>query len=164
MIIAKKIIGKVEDRVFAGRDVEWIDVPSFEAAKRILRRKTESGLEIAIELPRGSYLSDGAVIADTGDAIIAIRRQPEEALVIRFDSTADLELVVEDASRIGHTFGNQHIPIEVHGLEIRVPVTTSQSVIEHTLGHIGLRAAKTSFEQVRFALDKGFQEDSHHGH
>jgi urease accessory protein len=163
MIIARKIIGKVGDKMFAGRGVDWIDVPSFEATKRIMRCKTESGTEISIELPRGSYLSDGAVVADTGDVIIAIRRQPEDALVIRFDSTTDTEMLVEDVAKVAHAFGNQHIPMEVHGLEIRVPITTSQSVMEHTLEHIGLRVAEASFTKVSFALEEP-QGGSHHEH
>ena len=164
MIIARNIIGKVGNPIFADRKVDWIDVPSFEATKRIMRCKTELGTEIAIELPRGSYLSDGAVIADTGDVIIVIRRQPEDALVIRFDRTADPEILVEDVAKVGHAFGNQHLPMEVDGLEIRVPITTSQSVMEHTLEHIGLRVAEASFKKVKFALEEGFQGGSHHGH
>jgi len=164
MIIAKNIIGKVEDEIFSNKNIEWINVKSFEAKSRIMRCKTELGTDVAIDLPRGSYLSDGSVIADTGDTIIAIRRQPEEALIVRFDSTADLKLLVEDAARISYAFGNQHIPIEVHGLELRVPITTSQSVMEHTLEHVALRVAEVSFEKVKLALKEGFQEGSHHEH
>lgn len=164
MIIAREIMGKTEDKRFAGKEIDWIDVPSFEATKRIMRRKTESGKEVYIELPRGSYLSHGAVIFDSDNYIVAIRRKPEEAMIIRFDGNSKTEILAEDIARVAHAFGNQHLPMEVFGLEIRIPITTSQSAMEHTLEHIELRVAEVSFTKVQFALDEMTKGGGHHEH
>ena len=51
--------------------------------------------------------------------------------------------------RIGHAFGNQHVPIEVEGGEIRVPITTSPEIAARTVSALGLEGAEIALALVR---------------
>jgi urease accessory protein len=144
-----EIIGDVDDPRFAGRVVEWLSVTSGDAAKRRLRVLGDCGTDVAVDLPRGSYLRHGAVLADDGDRVIVVERATEEAIVIRLDSGPPEELVAS-AARIGHAFGNQHVPVEVENGEIRVPVTTSRQVAEQTVRSLDLPGVAIEFRHVRF--------------
>ena len=151
MLLVEEILGRGGDPRYAGRSVDRLLVTSSAAAKRRLRARTEAGTDIALDLPRGSYLEHGAVLFDDGERIIVAVRKPEEALVIRLSSTLDRAEVVRQAASIGHAFGNQHVPLEVVEGEIRVPITTSRDIAAATVERLALEGAEVSFDLVEFA-------------
>src|SRR4030088_1611446 len=105
MLSVGQILGHRDDPSFRGRRVEPLRVDSTEAAKRILRRTTDAGTDVAISLPRGSYLADGAVLADDGERIVVVERVPEAAVVVSFSPSLSRAQLIEAAARVGHAFG-----------------------------------------------------------
>ena len=144
-----EIVGEVDDPRFAGRLIERVVVASSDAAKRRLRAVGDRGTDVAVDLPRGSYLRHGAVLADDGERVIAVERAPEEAIVIRLDPLRESRELVACATRIGHAFGNQHVPVEVEDCEIRAPVTTSREIAEQTVRGLELSGVAIEFRSVR---------------
>jgi urease accessory protein len=149
-----EILGDAGDPRFAGRRVERLAVSSGDAAKRRLRAVSEAGTDVAVDLPRGSYLYHGAVLADDGERVIAVERAPEEAIVVRLDAALAPAELIACAAGLGHAFGNQHVPVEIEGGEIRAPVTTSREVAEQTVRSLGLQGIEIEFRLVRLGSSK----------
>jgi urease accessory protein len=162
MLALGEILGDEHDPGFAGRRVECVAVAWDVASKRRLRRDTDAGTDVAIDLPRGSYLADGAVLHDDGERIVVVRRRPEPALVVCFDPSAPPEQLVDQALRLGHAFGNQHVPVDIHGAEAHVPLTTSEAVARATVEALGLSAVRVEVAPV--ALGRGRPLAVGHGH
>ena len=146
MLIVREILGKLDEPRFAERRVERLPVDWAQAAKRRLRRDTDSGTDVAVDLPLGAYLADGAVLHDDGKRVVAVARTPEPALVVRFDAGLPPAALVEGAARLGHAFGNQHVPLEVDGSTVRAPLTTSEAVALATVDALGLEGAAVTIE------------------
>ncbi len=96
------ILGDLADGRFAGRDVDPVSLTSADAAKRRLRLRSARGVDLAVDLPRGSYLRDGAVLLDDGERVVAIERRAEEAVVVRLaPDLAPAELLRQAEEMIG---------------------------------------------------------------
>jgi urease accessory protein len=150
MLLVTSILGRANEARFASRTVERILITSAEASKRRLRGRTDAGSDVAIDLPRGAYVEDGAVLLDDGERIVVAVRKPEEAAVIRFATSLEHAELVRQAALIGHAFGNQHVPIEVVDGEVRVPITTSQDIAAATFERLDLDGAAITFAAVAF--------------
>jgi urease accessory protein len=147
----ESILGQRDDPRFAGREVDELPVRWAEAGRRRLRRSTASGRDAAIDLPRGAFLADGAVLGDDGTRIVVVRRTPEPALVIGISGSLAPDERVEQAALLGHAFGNQHVPVDVAGAELRVPLTTSEAVARFTVEALGLEGLTLRVEDVALA-------------
>jgi urease accessory protein len=148
MELVREILGSAGEPRFSGRRVEPLVIDWAEASKGRLRRSAEGGTDVAIDLPRGSYLADGAVLVDDGERIVVVRRRREAALVVRLDPGAGHEALVRAAVLLGHALGNQHVPVEIDGLELRVPLTTSEEVALATVDRLGLPVARIEIAEV----------------
>jgi urease accessory protein len=172
MHVVREILGSEHDPRFRRRRVEPLLVDSVEASKGRLRRTAEGGTDIAIDLGRGSYLAEGAVLLDDGERIVVVRRRPERALIVHLDAAAGKEALVRAAVLLGHAIGNQHVPVEIDGLELRVPLTTSEAVARATVDRLGLSVVRIEVADVALGLDRPLaaghshaSADAHgHGH
>jgi urease accessory protein len=164
MLLATSILGRADEARLASRRVERLMLTSADASKRRLRGRTDAGSDIAIDLPRGTYVEDGAVLIDDGDRIVVAVRKPEEGAVIRLASSLEHGELVRQATLIGHAFGNQHVPIEVVDGEVRVPITTSREIAAATLERLELGDATVTFGLVAFGRQRPLaaQQSSHH--
>ena len=161
MLLAREIIGDADEERFAGRRVERLLVASHDASKRRLRGLTDAGTDVAVDLERGSYLRDGAVLGDDGERIVVAERAPEQAMVVRLSPGLRPEELLAQAVSLGHAFGNQHVPVEVDGAEIRVPITTSREVAAETVRALGLERAEVTFELVRLGRERPLAAPAH---
>jgi urease accessory protein len=151
VLLLDEILGDRHDPRFAEREVDELPVSWAEAGRRRLRRTTASGVDAAIDLPRGGFLADGAVLADDGARIVVVARTLEPALVLRLSETLSVDERVQRAALLGHAFGNQHVPVDVEGAEIRVPLTTSEAVARFTVAALGMSGVSIAVEDVALA-------------
>lgn len=163
MLTVHGIIGTIDEARFRGRVVEHLVVESAEAARPRLRRLTDRGTDVAVDLPRGTYLREGAVLLDDGERIIVVERKPEDAAIVRFPRSLAREDLICDAVRLGHAFGNQHVPLEVEDGEVRIPVTTSRDVVLETMRTAGVGADAVRFGRLALGRDRPLAAPSH-GH
>jgi urease accessory protein len=163
-VYATDVLGHVGEDRFEDRQVVDLPVAWDEASRRRLRRVAADGTDVAIDIPSGEYLADGTVIHDDGERVIAVRRSPEPALVVRFDSTLPRERAIEQALAVGHAFGNQHVPVEVEGGEAHVPLTTSEAVARATVAALALEGVTTTVTEVALGSVKPLSGGHGHGH
>lgn len=161
-LTVNRILGDRYDPGFHGRRVECLQLDCAEAAKRILRRVTDAGTDVAISLQRGSYLTDGAVLADDGERIVVVERRPEPALLVSFSSELDRTALIAAAVKIGHAFGNQHVPLEVGSDEVRIPITTSGELARETVARLELPGVRTQLAEVKLGCRSALSVGSTH--
>lgn len=166
-VLVQSLIGHVGDPAFGARPADVVLLDSTEAAKRRLRRRSERGRDVALDLPRGTFLAAGAVLADFGDEILVAARRPERVLVASFAPGLDRDLLCRQALALGHALGNQHVPIEVAGGELRIPVTTSEEVLAAAVRRLGLEGLELRWADVPLAERHPLAGHGHgheHGH
>ena len=164
MLAVREILGAAGEPRFAGRRIERLTLDAAEAARPRLRRKTDAGTDVAVDLPRGSYLRHGAVLADDNERIVVVERTAEETLVVRLAVSLSPEELLRQAVALGHAFGNRHVPVEVVNREVRVPVTTSRELALDTVRGLGLTGAETSFAYVRLGCERPLEFAVRHAH
>ncbi|MFN8201989.1 MAG: hypothetical protein U0S48_05460 [Solirubrobacteraceae bacterium] len=164
MLAVRGPIGTEDEARFAGRTREHVRVTWDEASKRRLRRTTEAGTDVAVTLDRDGYLADGDVLDDDGARIVVVRRPLERALVVRLDPASDRAVRLRAAVLLGHAFGNQHVPLEVDGDEVRVPVTTSEAIALQTVAALELPATRARIETVALGARRPLTGGGGHHH
>ena len=152
-LVIREIAGSADDPELAGRRRDPLEVGSEEAPRRRLRGVTAGGIEVALDLPRGSFLSEGTVLHDDGEGIIVVERKPEPALVVRLDPSLPTARLVEETSRVGHWAGNQHLLLETVGTEIRIRITAPAELMLRAIAPLGLTGAEVSIDRLRFARE-----------
>ncbi|GMA62758.1 urease accessory protein UreE [Alicyclobacillus fastidiosus] len=105
------IRGREDDFPDCARDELLLE--SDDLARRVFRKKTASGREVKVSLPRNTILRPGDVLLVEDGCIVVVRVVPEWVLVVR-------PTTFEQIAEAGHQLGNRHIPIQIYDDEIIV--------------------------------------------
>lgn len=115
---------------------EKLKISRMELEKRILRRKTDRGTDVGLNLESGVKLRHGDVIKN-GDMKIVVEQLPEKIITVRLKNKEMTEVMV----LLGHIIGNRHRPISIKKDEISFPIQADsekevftklfQSIINH---------------------------------
>jgi urease accessory protein len=153
-LLIRAILGHADDADFVGRRRDPLAVASDEARRHRLRSVTAGGTSVALDLPRGSFLHEGAVLHDHGKTIIVVARAAEPALLVGLDPDLPRELLLDQAARVGHWAGNQHLLLEARANEIRVRIATTPELMIRGARELDLPGAEISVASVQFACDQ----------
>ena len=179
MILVEKTLGNIRDQAWKGATIEDLVLEQWEAPKSRLRKSTQSGIELAISLPRTEHLHDGDVLYhDPAAGRVVVARIPlKEVMVIEMGALDDmpqsdmLRLVFE----IGHALGNQHWPAIIKDRTIYVPLSVDRKVMTsvmktHAFNHATIHfepgeavAERLDPKEIRF-LFAGADATPHHHH
>ncbi len=97
------------------RSIDWLQLEWFEASKRILRKQTRSGNDIALKFPdRNPVLTQGDVLYEDDTFIIAVDILPCDVLAIQPASLFEMASVC-------YEIGNKHLPLFYEKDELLVP-------------------------------------------
>lgn len=161
---AEAILGHTDDPQFAGRRRHQVTIAWGDAAKQRQHVVADTGLDVRILLPRGSFLADGAVIADDGEQVVVVRRPAEPAITVRFEDNAD----VDGARRmllLGYALGNQHAPIDVGQDTLAAPLFTSVVAAEAMLADLGVAGSVADVPLAAAGWSRTSGDSSHaHAH
>jgi urease accessory protein len=115
---------------------EKLKISRMELEKRILRRKTDRGTDVGLNLDSGVKLHHGDVIKN-GDTKIVVEQLPEKVIIVKLKNKNMADVMV----LLGHIIGNRHRPISIQGDEISFPIQADsekdvftklfQSIINH---------------------------------
>ncbi|MDQ6901451.1 MAG: urease accessory protein UreE [Bacteroidota bacterium] len=98
------------DRFVDALEIEW-----YETNKRILHKKTKSGIEIILKfLGENPDLKDGDILWEDKHTIIAVEIISGECLVIEPQSMLS-------ASSVCYEIGNKHLPLFYEGNQLLIP-------------------------------------------
>jgi urease accessory protein len=159
-----KLLGHRQDDRYARRRIVEVEIAWDEASRRRLRRTAADGTDVAIELGDGGYLADGAVLADDGVRVLVVKRPVEPVLVVRFDLQLSPSRLVEQALAVGHTFGNQHVPVDFVDGEARIPLTTSEAIARASVAALKLEGATLGLARATLGATRPLSIGHGHRH
>jgi urease accessory protein len=114
MIIQQKS-GNLSTIDINNRNIDWLQLEWFETSKRILRKQTASGNDLALKfLDRNPALTQGDVLYEDDTFIIAVDILPCEVLVIQPANGFEMASVC-------YEIGNKHLPLFYEKDELLVP-------------------------------------------
>ncbi len=114
MLIQQKI-GNIKNHTNNIKTIDWLKLQWFETNKRIQRKHTESGLEIAIKfLHENPNLNQGDILFEDEKSIIAIEILPCECIVVAPKNMFEMASVC-------YEIGNKHLPLFFDKEELLVP-------------------------------------------
>lgn len=114
-MIIKEIIGNIKDVQEKGLTIDPFELEWFETNKRIIRKKSKDGTELALRfLTEGKQLREGDILFREGNTVIVVQILPCEAIV--FSPKSLLEM-----GTICYEIGNKHLPLFIQEDEILVP-------------------------------------------
>jgi len=115
---------------------EKLRISRMELEKRILRRKTDRGTDVGLNLDPGVKLRHGDIIKN-GDMKIVVEQLPEKIITVRLKNKEMTEVM----TLLGHIIGNRHRPVSIKNNEISFPIQADsekevftklfQSIIDH---------------------------------
>ena len=118
------------------KNFERLKISRMELEKRILRRKTDRGTDVGLNLDPGVKLRNGDIIKN-GDTKIIVEQLPEKIIIVKLKNKKMADVMV----LLGHIIGNRHRPISIQGDEISFPIQADsekevftklfQSIINH---------------------------------
>ncbi|MCA6068026.1 urease accessory protein UreE [Chryseobacterium sp. RG1] len=97
------------------KPVDYLDLEWFETTKRIQRKKTRQGVDIAIKFLReGQRLREGDILFENEEKVIAVNVLETEAIVMSPASLLEMGTVC-------YEIGNKHIPLFIQEDKVLLP-------------------------------------------
>ena len=146
MININSVSGNIfKETSLRSENFEKIKISRVDLEKRILRRKTDSGTDIGINLDSGVKLQHGDVIGNDEVKII-VEQIPEQVISVKLKEN-DQNIAI----LLGHIIGNRHRPIEIKEKTIVFPIQEDseleifQRLFKEIIDHIELKIEKAIF-------------------
>ena len=135
---------------------EHLLVTRAELEKTRMRKKTDSGTDVGIELVPGKGLHDGDILSG-GEKTIIIKQIPEMVITIKFKNSKDESLILA-----GHIIGNMHRPVSVkHGM-VSFPIQADSELAVFERLFSGIKGAELSVGEEVFTPHAGADIHGHH--
>ena len=114
-MIIQSISGNVASQSLEGKEIDLLRLEWFETNKRIQRKRTRKGREVAFRfLKENPNLQDGDIICMDDTSAIVIEIQPCEAIALTPVSMLEM-------GTICYEIGNKHLPLFIQGDEVLLP-------------------------------------------
>ena len=156
MILVEAVLGNANEPEWATRlaavAVDALELDHWEAQKNRFRKKTASGLELAVSLDRGTFMHDGDILlwdAPGARAVVA-RISLRDVMVVHLDGLGPVapDIAMRTCVELGHALGNQHWPALVKGNRVFVPLTVDRKVMSSVMN-------THRFEGIRYEFVPG---------
>jgi urease accessory protein len=115
-----------------------LELPYDERTKSRARVTLSDGSELALRLPRGTVLRDGARLLCDDGSVVAVEAAPESVSTARAETTLLL-------LRAAYHLGNRHVPLELGDGFVRYQHDHVLDDMVRELG-LGIRAERAPFE------------------
>jgi urease accessory protein len=114
MLIQKKI-GNLSSYNAGSKLIDWLQLEWYETSKRILRKKTESGIEVSLKfMNENPGLSEGDILFENEEAVIAVSILSCDCVVIHPKN-------MQEMAAVCYEIGNKHLPLFFEKDELLVP-------------------------------------------
>ncbi|WP_312508367.1 urease accessory protein UreE [Chryseobacterium culicis] len=113
-MIINQIIGNLAENP-TEKLIDYLDLEWFETTKRIQRKKTRQGTDVAVRFLReGQRLREGDILFEDAEKIIAVNVLETEAIVMSPASLLEMGTVC-------YEIGNKHIPLFIQNDKVLLP-------------------------------------------
>jgi urease accessory protein len=142
--------------------VERILLSRMEAQKSRIRRSSDAGTDIAINLNHDSMLKHGDVLRVENNRMIIVEYEPEDVLSFKIKDEISNYQKVATAIKLGHVIGNLHRPICIKDNITYMPIQSEseianiKKILLPIIDCIDIHSEKIVFEQ-----DEGTKVHAH---
>lgn len=113
-MLIRECIGNLDESPSA-QPIDWLQLEWFETTRKIQRKKTLGGREVALKLTReGQQLKQHDILYQDAEITIAVDVLPCDAMVIRPATMAEM-------AQVCYEIGNKHLPLFLEGEELLIP-------------------------------------------
>ncbi|WP_027380580.1 urease accessory protein UreE [Chryseobacterium daeguense] len=114
-MIINETKGNIKDLVSTDKLIDYLDLEWFETTKRIQRKKTRLGMEVAIKFLReGQRLREGDILYENEEKVVVVNILETEAIVMTPVSMLEMGTVC-------YEIGNKHIPLFIQEDKVLLP-------------------------------------------
>ena len=115
MKIISEILGNLKSRDFVSKEVDFFDLEWFETTKKILRKDTRNGDDVAVRILKEKFrIKHLDIFFEDDSKVIVANVLPADAAVVK-------PATMREMGTICYEIGNQHIPIFIENDEIIIP-------------------------------------------
>ncbi len=119
-MLITEVLGNLGETGWDNPKIDWLELEWEELNKRILRKNTAGGFEIALSFDHSGILNYGDILFEDDERIVVVRTKLEKVYVVKPDS-------MQQMGKTAFEIGNRHTPCIIDGDEILVRY-------DHTLG------------------------------
>ena len=130
-MIVNKILGNLDNFDLKDKKVDFANISNDDRVKKILRVKSNNGVEIGINVE--DEVKDGDILAILDDSVVAIKILPTDVLEISPKNLKEMGI-------IAHNIGNRHTPAI---FEEDLMIIEPDSLIEEFLKNQNVKYKKT---------------------
>ncbi|SHM59465.1 urease accessory protein [Chitinophaga jiangningensis] len=114
-MIIESVIGNIADKDISDLRTDLLHLEWFETTKRIQRKKTAEGREIAIRfLKEGQRLRQGDILLIDAEVAVVVDIIPSDAIVVTPRSILEMGSVC-------YEIGNKHLPLFIQNDQVLMP-------------------------------------------
>ena len=142
MTVTEKM-GHISDTNLQNRQVDWLNMEWYETSKRILHKKTMSGIVIVCRfLQEDPAFTEGDIVYHDESTVIAIKILPCDAIVL-------LPRDMHEVAAISYETGNKHLPLFYWSNELLVPFDQPYFRLMSGLGYIVKRENRQLLQPLK---------------
>ncbi len=152
-MLIDKIIGNSSEFDIAGYKLDYIQLEWYELNKRIQRKSTTSGVEVAMK-----FMGENIALKD-GD-ILYCSAETKEAIVVEVLTTKAIVIsptTMQEMATVCYEIGNKHMPLFIDGDDIMLPYEAPMFKWMESAGY-------NPMEQQRKLCRRLKSNDSSHSH
>jgi urease accessory protein len=113
-MLIRERIGNLDETPASGH-IDWLQLEWFETTRKIQRKKTLGGREVALKLTReGQQLKHHDILYRDDAVTIAVEILSCDTMVIRPATMAEM-------AQVCYEIGNKHLPLFLEGEELLIP-------------------------------------------
>jgi urease accessory protein len=146
MININSILGNIfKETSLESTNFEKLIISRIDLEKRILRKKTNLGTDIGINLDSGIKLQHGDIIGNNETKII-VEQIPEKVISVKLKENNENIAIL-----LGHIIGNRHRPISIEDKMILFPIQEDseleifQRLFKDIIDHVELKIEEKIF-------------------
>lgn len=138
-MLIQKVIGNIDDDHTLSKQREWIELDWEELNKRILRKTTDQGTDVAISFEQNPSLRYGDLLYEDEEKQIAVRTKVEKVIVIT-------PKTITEMGRAAFELGNRHTPCLISESEIIVRYDHTLEALLEEVG-VGYEQSERRFKE-----------------
>jgi len=146
MLNINSILGNIfKDNSLECANLEKLIISRIDLEKRILRKKTNLGTDIGINLNSSTKLQHGDIIGNDKTKII-VEQMPEKVISVKLKENDEKIAIL-----LGHIIGNRHRPIAIKDKMILFPIQEDseldifERLLKEIIEHIELKIKEEIF-------------------
>lgn len=143
-MIVNKILGNLNNFDLKDKKVDFANISNDDRVKKVLRVKSNNGVEIGINVE--DELKDGDILAILDDSVVAVKILPTDVLEISPKNLKEMGI-------IAHNIGNRHTPAI---FEENLMIIEPDSLIEEFL-----KNQNVDFKKTKRVLKTALRHASH---